>query len=193
MRNFTASKQALPALLLTTQSLPAAKLGEKKRRRVATRKAAFFPVLCLLMSGAPQVSNALPLTGPNGRILSVSTTVPVADFVGTYSGCIGSTAADCTVDGNTSGTGGYVHHLFTGGLATFSYELDGEWDITQFLLWNDRGTGVVPAADITDVAAAQFVRDSRPLEQAAVLGRPPCFHAIRHRSSTLPAQFDRCL
>lgn len=80
--------------------------------------------------------DAAPINGP-GQIVSATST---ALFTSPFGGCTGPGAANCTIDGVISGAGGtFVEWDATGLPETFTYTLNQPYDITRFLLWNDRG------------------------------------------------------
>ncbi len=79
---------------------------------------------------------AAPITGP-GQIIAANST---ANFVNINGGCVGPNAANCTIDGDFTGAGGtFVEWGSTGTSELFKYTLNQPYNITRFLLWNDRG------------------------------------------------------
>ncbi len=90
----------------------------------------------LLISSA---THAAPITGPGGQITSATTTAALANNAG---GCTGAGAAICTIDGGIFGLAGtFVEWLNVTipQVETFTYTLNQPYDVTRFLLWNDRG------------------------------------------------------
>lgn len=92
--------------------------------------------VCLASLISFSTTSAAPITGP-GQIIAATGT-PV--FTNTFGGCVGLGAAGCTINGNSTGAGGtFVEWGATGGTETFFYTLNQPYDISWFLLWNDRG------------------------------------------------------
>lgn len=91
----------------------------------------------ITMTLLPTIStHAAPITGP-GQIINAIGTPSFANFFG---GCVGPGAANCTIDGDFSGAGGtFVEWDATGLPESFSFTLNQPYDISRFLLWNDRG------------------------------------------------------
>ncbi len=82
------------------------------------------------------VTEAAPITGP-GQIIAATGTPA---FASPFGGCVGPGAAGCTIDGDFTGSGGtFVEWDSTGSPEIFTYTLNQPYDITRFLLWNDRG------------------------------------------------------
>jgi hypothetical protein len=85
--------------------------------------------------------SAAPITGPGGEIVSATSTIALANNSG---GCTGSGAANCTIDGDISGSANTfvewqnLPPQFSPTIR-FTYTLDQPYDVTRFLLWNDRG------------------------------------------------------
>jgi PEP-CTERM motif len=86
-------------------------------------------------------AGASPITGPGGEIVSAISTITLVNNAG---GCTGVGAAGCTIDGDISGSAGtFVEWLNLppqfNPTIRFTYTLDQAYDVTRFLLWNDRG------------------------------------------------------
>ncbi len=92
-----------------------------------------------LMAGS--VAYAAPITGPGGEIVTATSTIALANNAG---GCTGAGAAGCTIDGGIFGSvGTFVEWQnlppqFSPTIR-FTYTLNQPYDVTRFLLWNDRG------------------------------------------------------
>ena len=97
-----------------------------------------FKVFSLtLLAGS--VANAAPITGPGGQIISATTATTLINSAG---GCTGPGAAGCLIDGIfNSSAGTFVEwvNLSPPQVETFTFTFNQPYDVTRFLLWNDRG------------------------------------------------------
>ena len=88
-----------------------------------------FGMVCCTAS-----TQAIPITGPvGGQIFSVATTAPLNTING------GSLSPDAVIDTDITGVAGTFNEWNFNGVETYTFTLNGLYDITQFRLWNDRG------------------------------------------------------